>query len=271
MNTKAPGKMPIALFEPIHNESIPDSIVWQFEELILNGILKEGVRLPSERVLAEQLQVSRPKLREALTELKERGLICAGPAESAEIARLTKNAMSPALIDLYLRHPKAIDDHLEFRRVQESLAARLAATRATDEDRQALTNIVEEMEKANDNKDSDLETELDICFHLAVVDASHNRHLIHTMSSLYELNRKGLALNRQHLSNVQEVSKKLLQQHQQICTEICAGRADEAAAAAEAHIDFVRWSMKEAQDNQERRANAKKRSLARQVFIPSGE
>ncbi|WP_428623303.1 FadR/GntR family transcriptional regulator [Sedimenticola sp.] len=268
MVKKIQKKTPIALFESIHNESIPEAIVWQFEELILNGILKEGARLPSERHLAEQLQVSRPKLREALTVLKERGLICSGPSESAEIARLTKNALSPALIDLYLRHPKAIDDHLEYRRVQESFAARLAALRATDEDRQALTSIIDEMVKANENNDSDIETELDICFHLAVVDASHNRHLIHTMASLYELNRKGLALNRKYLSNVHEVAKKLLQQHQAICTEICAGRPEEASAAAETHIDFVRWSMKEAQDNLERSHNAKKRSMARQSFSP---
>ncbi|HBR98702.1 MAG TPA: GntR family transcriptional regulator [Gammaproteobacteria bacterium] len=269
MRGESSQKLPVTLFESIENQSVPDAIVWQVEDLILNGILKEGGRLPPERDMADRLRVSRPKLREALDTLRSRELLSAGPGECTVVSRLTKHAMSPALIDLYLRHPKALDDHLEFRRVQESFAARLAAVRATETDRQALTDIVAEMVKAHDHQDDDLETELDLHFHAAVVDASHNRHLIHTMASLYELNRKGLTLNRQNLINRREVAKKLLQQHEAICAAICAGQADEAAAAAEDHIDFVRWSIREAEENRERRINANKRSLARQVFVPA--
>ncbi len=269
MNEKPSKKVTIDLFEPIHSESIPETVAKQIEDLILNGILREGARLPAERELANKLEISRQKVREALDILRSRELISSERTETAVIARLTKDAMSPALIDLFLRRPEAIYDHLEFRRVQECFAARLAALRATDEDKQALKDIIAEMIKAHEDQDDDLEAELDTQFHAAVVDASHNRHLIHTMTSLYEMNQKGLKLNRKNVSNLRETASKFLQQHRAICEAICADQPEEAAAAAELHIDYVRWSITDAEANRERRLNAQKRILARQVFVPS--
>ena len=67
--------MPDAVFNPIGHTSVVDSIVEQIETLILSGVLRDGARLPSERLLAEQMDVSRPKVREALKKLEERELI----------------------------------------------------------------------------------------------------------------------------------------------------------------------------------------------------
>ncbi len=63
--------MPNAVFEPVDHTSVAESIVVQIETLILNGILRDGGRLPSERDLADQMGVSRPKLREALKQLED--------------------------------------------------------------------------------------------------------------------------------------------------------------------------------------------------------
>jgi len=53
-------------FDPVGHESIANAVVDQIETMIIDGILKEGRKLPSERELAEAMNVSRPKLREAL-------------------------------------------------------------------------------------------------------------------------------------------------------------------------------------------------------------
>ncbi|MCP5087591.1 MAG: FadR family transcriptional regulator, partial [Rhodobacteraceae bacterium] len=54
------------LFEPIDHDSVVDAVVSQIESMIVSGVLKEGRKLPSEREMAELMDVSRPKLREAL-------------------------------------------------------------------------------------------------------------------------------------------------------------------------------------------------------------
>ena len=62
-------------YEIINPPKVSDAIVSQIEQLILEGVLKPGERLPPERELAQQLNVSRPSLREAMTTLKSRGLL----------------------------------------------------------------------------------------------------------------------------------------------------------------------------------------------------
>lgn len=62
-------------FQPVQPEKLSRAVVRQIEQLILRGILRPGEKLPSERDLADKLNVSRPSLREAIGELQERGLL----------------------------------------------------------------------------------------------------------------------------------------------------------------------------------------------------
>lgn len=254
-------KVPSEYFEQVKNESVSDSAVLQFESLILNGVLREGAKLPGERELAEQFGISRPKVREALQKLEERGLLAIIHGDGAYIARLGAAAMSPALVELYKRHPSAIYDHLEYRREQESFAARLAATRSTKVDREVIADTLDAMTRAHDVGDHKLGDELDSNFHSAVVNASHNRILIHMMTSLYELNRSGVFFSRREILNIEEVSEFLLAQHRSIGEAICSGQADKAAEAAAAHIDFIKLSTQEALAEREREMVSEKRKL----------
>ena len=63
-------------YEMINPPKVADAIVSQIEQLILEGVLKPGERLPPERELAHQLNVSRPSLREAI---KARDVSCRFP------------------------------------------------------------------------------------------------------------------------------------------------------------------------------------------------
>ena len=59
----------------IKGRRLYEDIVQHFSSLIRQGVLKPGERLPSERVLAEQLQVSRSSVREAIRSLELQGLV----------------------------------------------------------------------------------------------------------------------------------------------------------------------------------------------------
>ncbi len=242
------------LFGPIGHESVADTIVHHIEELIVSGVLKDGTRLPSERTLADEMKVSRPKVREALKRLEENGLIIVRHGEGNFVAPLVGSAMSPALVDLYARHVTAFEDYLEFRREQESFAAMLAAERATEEDREILKGIVRELEKAHAKGDAGTSRDADVRFHAAIVDASHNSlgGPLHG-GDLSKLMARNVLYNRDFLRAIDGTGEMLLDQHKAIADAIVKGQPEDASDAAADHIDFVARSFRvgRAQDQRE--------------------
>lgn len=246
-------------FDPVGHESVADAVVEQIETMIVDGILKEGRKLPSERELAEAMGVSRPKLREALQTLESRGLVNVRHGEGTFIAPLTGRAMSPALLSLYTRHGGAFYDYLEYRREQEAFASRLAATRATESDKARLAEIIADMQTAWEQDDQDASQEADFRLHTAVVDASQNTTLIHMMASVYDLTRQGVFYNREFLRSMDGTGAELLKQHKEIAQAIIDGDPVRAEAAARRHMDFVEDSFRAGQEQQAREIRAAKR------------
>ena len=251
-------------FEPVEHESLADAVVGQIEDLIASGILKQGRRLPSERDLAEMLNVSRPKLREALRALEERGLIFSKHGEGTFVAVLTGQAMLPALLALYGRHGPAFFDYLEYRREQEGFAARLAARRATNADKERLADILEETQRAHKESDPDGAREADFALHAAIVDATHNATLIHIMASIYELTRQGIFYNRDFLKAIDGTGQSLFEQHMNLGQAVIEGDETRAEKAAHDHIDFVEKSFRVGIEQQRREAMAEKRRMLSQ-------
>lgn len=248
--TERPVKMPSDLslspspFEPVAHESVADAVVDQIEVLIVNGVLKEGRRLPSERDLADQIKVSRPKIREALQRLENNGLITVRHGEGAFVSRLTGRAMSPALLALYSRHGAAFYDYLEYRKTQEAFAARLAAKRATEHDKSRLKRILDDMRTSWEEDDIEASREADMNLHSAIVDASQNTTLIHMMASIYDLTRQGVFYNRDFLRTIDGSGEILLEQHIVLASAILEGDAEAAERAALVHLDFVEESYR---------------------------
>ena len=97
-------------FQKIIMEKLSSSVTIQIEKLILQGILRPGDRLPSERELAERFGVSRPSLREAIASLDKKGLLVSKANSGIFVADVLGNAFSPALIELFSSHEESIDD-----------------------------------------------------------------------------------------------------------------------------------------------------------------
>jgi len=252
-------------FDPIGHDSLADAVVAQIESMIVDGILKEGRKLPAERALAEAMNVSRPKLREALKTLESAGLVTVRHGEGTFIANLTGRAISPALLALYTRHDSAFYDYIEYRRVQEAFASRLAAERATPSDKDRLRDIQKAIQDAWDRNDAEASSEADFELHVAVVDASQNTTLIHMMASIYDLTRQGVFYNRNFLRETAKSGEALLEQHIEIIDAIIEGDPERAERAACDHLDFVKTSFQQSQDQRRREERAaKRRKLAQQ-------
>ncbi|MEO0751068.1 MAG: FadR/GntR family transcriptional regulator [Pseudomonadota bacterium] len=238
-----------------------DAATAQIEDLIASGVLRQGAKLPSERELADMLGISRPKLREALQVLEERGLVTTKHGEGTFISALTGQAMLPALLALYGRHEPAFFDYLEYRREQERFAAGLAAERSTKSDKARIKDIIAELTRAWKNGDSDASREADYALHTAIVDASQNATMIHMMASVFELTRQSVFYNRDFLTAIDGSGKMLLDQHIALGEAILAGNVEAARLAAGEHIDFVERSFRLGIEQERREHLAEKRRM----------
>ena len=245
-------------FEPVTSEKLSHGVVRQIEELILRGVLSPGDRLPAERDLAERLAVSRPSLREALGALQESGLLVARAGAGVFVADVLGSAFSPALIDLFARHDRAVFDTLAFRRDMEGLAAERAARQGSDADLAVIAAIFARME-AGAGRDAEAEAALDAQFHLAIVEAGHNVVLLHMMRSMYDLLRGGVFYNRKAMFARGGASEALLEQHRAINEALQRRDAPGARAAVVAHLDRVEAALVDQRRAAENEAVARRR------------
>lgn len=237
------------VFQKISHNRTADAVVDQIEQLILQGVLRPGDRLPSERELAKKVDVSRPILRKAIKVLEERKLIATRHGEGTFVADVIGTVFSDAVVQLIRRHPPAIADYMEFRREIESVAAGFAALRATKADREILARIFEAMERAHEEEDFAEEAELDVEFHQAIGESAHNIVLLHTLRSCYRLLADGVFYNRAQLYRYPGSREQLLAQHRAIFEALMRGDREGAEAAAIAHIDYVEKVIRDVERN----------------------
>ncbi|MEO1491299.1 MAG: FCD domain-containing protein [Pseudomonadota bacterium] len=233
-------------FQKISSGKIADQIVNQVETLILQGVLRPGERLPSERDLAETLDVSRPTLREALADLESRGLVVARPGGGTFVAEVLGTAFSAPLIELFAKHDAALFDYVAFRRDLEGLAAERAALHATDTDLEVINSVFARMETAAAKRNPETEAAIDAEFHMAIVEAAHNVVMMHMMRSLYELLVRGVWYNRSVIYSLRERRARLLDQHRAIRDAVVQRDPVAAREAVNAHLDFIEVSLREA-------------------------
>jgi len=235
------------IFSRIEHSRTADEVVQQIESLILEGVLRVGDRLPGERELSKQFEVSRPILRDALKTLEGRGLIATRHGGGTHVADVIGQIFTPPVMELIVSHPKAVTDYLEYRRDIEGIASEYAARRATVDDRALLGEIMERMAAAHKGGDAEEEAAIDVEFHSAVGECAHNIILLHTLRSCYRLLSDGILRNRSMIYHLPGVREKIFGQHRAIHAAIAGSQPAEARIAAVEHIDFVRSAMAEAE------------------------
>ena len=239
------------LFARISHSRTSDVVVRQIELLLLEGVLRDGDRLPGERELSKRLDVSRPILREALKELENRGLLVSQHGGGTYVADIIGQVFSRPVVDLIARHQRATEDYVEYRRELEGITAELAARRATDYDRQMLTRIMEAMRAAHRSGSFDAELETDVELHNAIGEAAHNIVLLHTLRACYRLLAQGIFFHRHLVFSSEAARADLLTQHEAIYAAIMAGDGTAARNAAQAHMDYIAVAIRDAERNGE--------------------
>lgn len=235
------------LFARISHSRTSDEVVRQIELLLLEGILRDGDRLPGERELSKRLDVSRPILREALKELENRGLLISQHGGGTYVADIIGQVFSRPVVELIARHQRATEDYIEYRRELEGITADLAARRATEYDRRMLTRIMQAMRAAHASGSFDAELETDVELHNAIGEAAHNIVLLHTLRACYRLLAQGIFFHRHLVFSSEDARGQLLAQHEAIYAAIMAGDGNAARNAAQAHMDYIAVAIRDAE------------------------
>ncbi|MEL7177249.1 MAG: FCD domain-containing protein [Pseudomonadota bacterium] len=252
-------------FKPVQAERLSSAVVRQIEKLILQGILRPGERLPSERELADKLGVSRPSLREAVAELQDKGLLASRAGAGIFVADVLGSAFSEGLVRLFAAHDEAVFDYISFRRDLESLAAERAARLGSQTDLKVIDTIFRKMEAAHSKRNPAEEAALDADFHMSIIEASHNVIMLHMMRSMFELLREGVFYNRTVMFKQRTTRDLLLDHHRAINNALQARDGAAARAAIEMHLNYVEKDLKDQKKSEANESIAQQRYEHEQV------
>lgn len=161
-----------------------DILADQLRDLILNGTLRLGDYLPSERDLVVESNLSRSTVRDSLRLLEVEGLITTRPGRSGgSIVQLPNRKTITQPIELFVKsHEIQLESLLDCRLTLEPFLAARAATNRTEEE---LAEIILLNEAFNNTGDDISEyTQLNLEWHLAVARAAHNELLLGIMEAI---------------------------------------------------------------------------------------
>jgi GntR family transcriptional repressor for pyruvate dehydrogenase complex len=221
-----------------------DRVAEVISDEITSGRLSPGERLPSEVQLVEQLGVSRTVVREAVSRLRNAGLV--EPRQGSGVFVLAPR-MKPLDLSAEAQQTKAsVLQVVEVRRAMEGEAAALAATRATPEDirriRAALDAIDADVRAGGDGVDADL------AFHQSVVDSTGNPVLAETLRYIGSLMHSGMRVTRANEARRADFTAQVRREHQLMLEAIELGDPEAARAAARQHMEHAAERLQEADD-----------------------
>jgi DNA-binding FadR family transcriptional regulator len=224
--------------EPGHRASVrsaridlPSVVADEIRQRIVVGKLTPGDKLPTERELCDEHQVSRVVVREAIARLRHEGLVASHQGKGVFVAS-PENSRFLEISEQSLARPESYRQLFELRLVLESGTAALAAEHRDKGDLEAMAQCLEDMRST---RDYGTFVTADIGFHRAIAAATKNPFL-GLFTSFVDNRLKesiALALKSLDLSSTVAVSAA---EHGDIYVHIRAGSAAKASNAMRIHL-----------------------------------
>lgn len=224
--------MPIEAIEP---RRLYRQVADQLRQLIDSGEYPAGSRLPTERALADMLDVSRPTVREALIVLEVEGRIRIRVGSGIYVTSGAQPPLPPVFADSPIHGPFEI---LRARNFIESAVAEEAARHATPGDVARLDAVLQLVPDAL--REGDQFLALDRRFHLAVAAILDNSVLEHSVGELFDLRINPYFERLARHTEDDRSRSAALAEHVAIRDAIAARDAIGARAAMHRHLDNSR-------------------------------
>lgn len=218
----------------IQIENPVDLIISQIRDLIIEGHIKPGEKLPPERKLAERLGVSRSQVREAITKLEFYGIVKVIPQSGTVVTGIGIVALEGLLTDILKIEKSDFKALVETRVLLEREATRLAAKRRTAEDIRSIKKALNAYITKIDEGESAIEE--DLMFHLKIAEASKNS-VLKTLMLIITPDIVKNFINLKVCSK--ERNAKTIREHRKIFEYIVEGDAEYAEKVMEEHLTDV--------------------------------
>ncbi|MEH7222790.1 GntR family transcriptional regulator [Bacillus sp. JJ1566] len=176
---------------PIKRVTLTEQILEQVASWITSNELKPGDKLPNERLLAEEFQVNRGRIRESLRALALIGMITIKPGEGSFVSG--KESMLPAETILWMYHNEVnnLEEVYAARKLIESEVYIEAAERMTEDEIKVLDEIMVDLKKTPKNDKDEFQRLLDD-FDLYMGSCSGNKIYNKLMQTIVHLRNQSM-------------------------------------------------------------------------------
>lgn len=181
--------MDTIIFGKLRNQRVSDEVAARIREEIEEGRLGVGSRLPPERVMADQLGVSRPALREAIRTLEQAGILRLerGPSGGAFVQNKSREAIVAGMLDMYSLGGIKPKQLTQARIVCEGPIIRLACEMATQADYDMLNSNIDKAEESGQAGNAGARIRLHLEFHRLLAGITQNPILMVITDGILEL------------------------------------------------------------------------------------
>ena len=183
MMESMPSENVLNHLKKVQVESLTTLIVKQIRDLVKNGILKPGDRLPSESAMSKQMGVNRLQLREAMKQLEFYGLFRTVPQSGTFLTQLGPNTLDGLFTSFLHKGNANYQDLMEVRAVLELKVVEMVVEHASKEELLIIENANEVFTASIKAGKRGLDE--DIFFHLKLAEFSHNGVLESVLAQLY--------------------------------------------------------------------------------------
>ncbi|MGD0417374.1 MAG: FadR/GntR family transcriptional regulator [Terriglobales bacterium] len=219
-------------FEVVRRNKVYEEVAKQIERLILEK-LQPGDKLPSERELAEMLQVSRSSIRDAIRSLELTGLVEPRQGAGTIVRELSAQSLVNPFANALKRRQELVSELLDFRKMLEPPLAARAATHASSDEISEMEEILQRQEVTLSHGEASIAEDAE--FHYSIALASGNSVVLKVLDILMDLLRE----TRERSLQLQGRPQRSLAGHRRILAAIKRHDAEAAKDAMRRHIEDV--------------------------------
>ena len=219
-------------FEVVRRNKVYEEVAKQIERLILKK-LQPGDKLPSERELAEMLQVSRSSIRDAIRSLELMGLVEPRQGAGTIVRELSAESLVNPFANALKRRQELVSELLDFRKMLEPPLAARAATHASPDEVSEMEEILQRQEATLSHGEASIAEDAE--FHYSIALASGNSVVLKVLDILMDLLRE----TRERSLQLKGRPQRSLAGHRRILAAIKRHDAEAAKDAMRRHIEDV--------------------------------
>ncbi len=226
-------------FTKLAKQKTYKQIIEQIIDLIISGELKNGDKLPGERLLAEKLSTSRASIREAFRTLEIIGLLEVRHGGGTYVQDFQIIPFLSTIAPLFFRNMDIMGELMDFRLMLEESAVKTAAKHGKPETLEKMAAALENMKSS----DPAVAERADIDFHMTIFSATGNRIFELAGEVLSYLVNTSIHTSRSRLAENGEITGRWLEDHGKILAAVMNRQPEEAGKALRGHLEGVRQYM----------------------------